>query len=111
VVSRACEAAELRLKECDRLRVLAEGLRVLGVRVEEFPDGLDVHGGPVGGGTVRSHNDHRIAMAFAVLGTRASGPVIVDDATCIATSYRSFVDDLRSLGGVVEETQVGREAR
>jgi 3-phosphoshikimate 1-carboxyvinyltransferase len=110
-VSRLRGAAELRLKECDRLSVMAEGLRVLGVRVEEFPDGLDIHGGPVGGGAVRSHGDHRIAMAFAVLGTRASGPVTVDDATCIATSYPGFVDDLRSLGGVVEETRAGGEAR
>lgn len=104
-------AAELRVKECDRLSVLAEGLRVLGVRVEEFRDGLDIHGGPVSGGTVRCHGDHRIAMAFAILGTRAASPVTVDDATCIATSYPGFVDDLRSLGGVVQETQAGGEAR
>jgi 3-phosphoshikimate 1-carboxyvinyltransferase len=50
-------------------------------------------------------------MAFAVLGTRASGPVTVDDASCIATSYPGFVDDLRSLGGVVEDSPAGGEAR
>jgi 3-phosphoshikimate 1-carboxyvinyltransferase len=101
-VSRLRGAAELRVKESDRLHALAEGLATLGVRVEEFPDGLDIHGGLVSGGTVRSFGDHRIAMAFAVLGTRAAGPVTIDDATCIPTSYPGFVDDLRSLGGVVE---------
>jgi 3-phosphoshikimate 1-carboxyvinyltransferase len=90
---------------------MAEGLRVLGLQVEEFPDGLDIHGGPVGGGLVRAHGDHRIAMAFAVLGTRAASPVTVDDVSCIATSYPGFVDDMRSLRGVVEESPVGGEAR
>ena len=101
--SRLRGAGEVRLKESDRLHALAEGLGVLGVRVEEFPDGLDIHGGPVGGGLVRAHGDHRIAMAFAVLGTRASGLVTVDDTACVATSYPGFLDDLRSLGGVVGE--------
>ena len=100
-VSRVRGAAELRVKESDRLQALAGGLRGLGVQVEETPDGLDIHGGSVGGGTVHSRGDHRIAMAFALLGTRAAGPVTVDDATCIATSYPGFVDDLRSLGGRV----------
>lgn len=108
--SRLRGAEELRLKESDRLHALAEGLRVLGVQVEEFPDGLDIHGGPVSGGTVRSHGDHRIAMAFAILGTRAASAVTVDDASCIATSYPGFVDDLRLLGGMVEEPQTGGEA-
>jgi 3-phosphoshikimate 1-carboxyvinyltransferase len=109
--SRLRGAEELRLKESDRLHALAEGLRVLGVQVEEFPDGLDIHGGPVGGGLVRAFGDHRIAMAFALLGSRAAGPVSVDDANCIATSYPGFLDDLRSLGGVVEDSPAGGEAR
>lgn len=109
-LSRLRGAEELRFKETDRLHALAEGLRVLGVQVEEFPDGLDIHGGPVGGGRVRAFGDHRIAMAFAVLGTRATGPVTVDDATGIATSYREFADDLRSLGGVIDEPPARRGA-
>jgi len=84
---------------------VAEGLRILGVQVEEFPDGLGIHGGPVGGGLVRAYGDHRIAMAFAVLGTRASGTITVDDGSCIATSYPGFSEALRSLGGRVEEPQ------
>jgi 5-enolpyruvylshikimate-3-phosphate synthase len=106
--SRLRGAEELRFKECDRLRALADGLRVLGVQVEEFPDGLDIHGGPVGGGLVRSCGDHRIAMAFAVLGGRATGPVTVDDGSCISTSYPGFSEALRSLGGRVEAAQAPR---
>jgi len=105
-ISRLRGAAELRVKESDRLHALAEGLGVLGVRVDETPDGLDIQGGGAHGGTVRAYGDHRIAMAFAVLGTRASGPVTVDDAGCISTSYPAFVDDLRSLGGLVEEPPI-----
>jgi len=101
--SRLRGAEELRLKESDRLHALAEGMRTLGVHVEEFPDGLDIEGGPVGGGLVRALGDHRIAMAFAVLGTRASAPVTVDDASCVATSYPEFCVALRSLGGRAEE--------
>ncbi len=95
-------ASELRLKESDRLHALAEGLGALGVRVEELPDGLDIHGGPLGGGTLGAHGDHRIAMAFALLGTRASAPVTVDDASSIATSYPDFVAAFGALGGRVE---------
>jgi 3-phosphoshikimate 1-carboxyvinyltransferase len=103
--SRLRGAGELRLKESDRLHALAAGLRVLGVQVDEFADGLDIHGGPVGGGLVSAFGDHRIAMAFAVLGSRATGPVTVDDGSCIATSYPGFREALRSLGGRVEEAQ------
>jgi 3-phosphoshikimate 1-carboxyvinyltransferase len=102
-VSRLRGAAELRVKESDRLRALAEGLRALGLHVEETPDGLDLHGGTAAGGAVRSRGDHRIAMAFAVLGTFAAGPVTVDDASSIATSYPGFSDALRSLGGLVRD--------
>jgi 3-phosphoshikimate 1-carboxyvinyltransferase len=95
-------AQELRLKETDRLRALAEGLRILGAHVEEHADGLDIRGGPVHGGLVRSHGDHRIAMAFAVLAGRATGPVTVDDGSCIRTSYPGFGETLRSLGGRID---------
>jgi 3-phosphoshikimate 1-carboxyvinyltransferase len=101
--SRLRGATELRVKESDRIHALAAGLLGLGVQVEETPDGLDIHGGPVAGGSVLSHGDHRIAMAFAVLGTRATGPVTVDDASSVATSYPGFGAALRSLGGRFEE--------
>ena len=101
--SRLRGAEELRLKESDRLAGLAAGLRALGVRVEEFPDGLDIHGGTAGGGHVHSCGDHRIAMAFATLGTRATAPVTVDDTACIASSYPGFVAALGTLGGRIDE--------
>src|SRR5690606_10344643 len=73
-------AAELRVKESDRIAAMASGLRTLGVAVEEAPDGLVIHGGTrLGGGTIESHGDHRIAMAFAVAAQMASGEVRIRD--------------------------------
>lgn len=96
---------ELRVKESDRLAVMAEGLRANGVKVEENPDGLTVHGlgGKVpGGGTVATHLDHRIAMAFSVLGQMADAPVTIDDAAPIQTSFPSFIDLMSDLGAGLE---------
>jgi len=91
-------AAELRVKECDRIAVMCAQLARLGVDVEELDDGAIVTGGAVSGGVVESHSDHRIAMSFAVLGLAAEKPIAVEDAGWIATSYPGFVDDLRALG-------------
>jgi len=93
--------AALRRKETDRIAAMAEGLAALGVRAEERPDGLVVHGarGGIQAGRVRSHGDHRIHMAFAVAGLLAEGPVDVDDPACAAVSYPSFHADLARLGG------------
>ena len=94
--------AELRVKESDRIAVMAAGLAACGVRCSELPDGLVVDGSggePVpGGATVAARLDHRIAMSFAVLGLRAAARVTIDDARPIATSFPGFVDLLRSLG-------------
>ncbi len=94
--------AELRVKESDRIAVMAAGLAACGVAVEELPDGLIVHGrggDPVpGGATIAARLDHRIAMSFAVLGLRSSAPVTVDDAAPIATSFPGFVALMRELG-------------
>ncbi|TVQ27889.1 MAG: 3-phosphoshikimate 1-carboxyvinyltransferase [Wenzhouxiangella sp.] len=95
-------AAELRVKESDRLAVMSEQLRRLGVRLEETPDGAVVEGGSVRGGQVDSAGDHRIAMSLAVLGLVADGPVEIDHAEWIRTSYPGFVDDMRSLGANLE---------
>lgn len=83
-------AAELRVKESDRIAAMAAGLTALGVRLETRPDGILVHGGPVSGGIVESHGDHRVAMAFAVLGARATAPVVVRDVQNVATSFPGF---------------------
>ena len=91
-------AAELRVKESDRLAVMAAGLRNLGVELKEYPDGIDIKGGKVSGGRVKSEGDHRCAMSFAVLGLIASSRVQIEDAEFIATSYPGFIDDMSRLG-------------
>ena len=98
-------AAELRVKESDRLAVMARGLAVLGVEVEEYADGIDITGGEIGGGIVDGAGDHRCAMSFCVLGQVASGPVTVTGAHNIATSYPGFADDLARLGGRVRRVE------
>jgi 3-phosphoshikimate 1-carboxyvinyltransferase len=95
-------AGELRVKETDRLATVTAMLRALGITVVEHPDGLDVSGGRLGGGTVDSCGDHRIAMAAAVAAVAASEPVTVLRFDAVATSYPGFLDDLRSCAtGVV----------
>jgi len=95
-------AEELRVKESDRLAVMSEQLRHLGVNVEETPDGAVIQGGRVSGGRVDSHGDHRIAMSLAVLGLVADAPVEIDNAQWIRTSYPVFVDDMNALGAGIE---------
>jgi 3-phosphoshikimate 1-carboxyvinyltransferase len=91
---------ELRVKESDRLAAVADGLRVNGVAVEIDGDDLIVHGKgrAPGGGAVATHMDHRIAMAFLIMGLASDSPVKVDDTSFIATSFPSFVDMMRELG-------------
>ena len=93
---------ELRVKESDRIRVMADGLRAIGVQVEEVDDGLIIDGtggDPLpGGGAIESHLDHRIAMSFAVAGLVSKAGVTIDDMEPVATSFPGFVDLLKSLG-------------
>ncbi|MDD5262899.1 MAG: 3-phosphoshikimate 1-carboxyvinyltransferase [Methylacidiphilales bacterium] len=89
------DAKELRVKETDRLAALASNLRAFGVPVEEQPDGLIIQGGaPIHGARVESMGDHRIAMAFAILGLFAEGNSLICDTDCIKTSYPGFEKDL-----------------
>jgi 3-phosphoshikimate 1-carboxyvinyltransferase len=92
---------ELRVKESDRLAAVAEGLRANGVAVEIDGDDLIVQGRgqAAGGGVVITHMDHRIAMAFLVMGLASARPVGIDDASFIATSFPGYVAMLRRLGG------------
>jgi 3-phosphoshikimate 1-carboxyvinyltransferase len=89
---------ELRVKESDRISAMAEGLRKLGVEVEESGDGAVVHGGSIDGGTVDSFGDHRIAMSFAVAGSVARGTIHINDVAAVDTSFPGFVDCLGELG-------------
>ena len=91
-------AAELRVKESDRLAAMATGLRSLGLRVDETPDGATIHPGAMGGGCIQSHGDHRIAMAFAVAAQRAHGQVRVEDVANVATSFPGFDALARGCG-------------
>ena len=96
--------AELRVKESDRLAAMARGLAACGVRVEEGKDSLTVHGGggPVrGGGAIETDLDHRIAMAFLVLGMAADQPISIDDAEPIETSFPGFVELMNGLGAAI----------
>ncbi len=98
------DAAELRVKESDRISVLASQLGALGLTVDEFPDGFQVPGGQrPRGGQVDAHHDHRIAMTAAIAATFGTGEVDITGFDAVATSYPSFLDDLRSLGGAVVE--------
>lgn len=93
--------AELRIKESDRLAVMAAGLAANGVAVEELEDGLIVTGRggrPAGGATIATHLDHRIAMSFLVLGLLAEQPVTIDDIAPVATSFPGFLDLMSGLG-------------
>jgi 3-phosphoshikimate 1-carboxyvinyltransferase len=83
-------AEELRVKESDRIQVMADGLAALGAAARPTPDGIVIQGGPIGGGRIASHGDHRIAMAFAVAALRAGGPIAIDDCANVDTSFPGF---------------------
>lgn len=90
---------EMRVKESDRIALMAAGLQACGVAVEEEPEGFTVIGGPVrGGATVTTHGDHRIAMSHLALGLAAAEPITVDEPGMIATSFPGFVELMRGLG-------------
>lgn len=96
-------AAELRVKESDRIQTVADGLAVLGIEAEVLADGMIVHGGRIKGGRINSYGDHRIAMAFAMAGLVADQPITIDDCANVATSFPGFIDAARSLGLNIRE--------
>jgi len=91
-------AEELRTKESDRISVMVEGLRNIGVEVEERRDGMIVTGGGIKGGSVESHHDHRIAMSFAIAGGVAENGVTINGAETVATSFPNFVELATNAG-------------
>lgn len=92
------DAAELRVKESDRLAVVAHHLQAMGSDVTELPDGLEIRGGrPLHAATLDSHGDHRIAMAFAIAGLFASGETVIENAACVETSYPGFGNQLAAF--------------
>jgi 3-phosphoshikimate 1-carboxyvinyltransferase len=93
-------ASELRVKESDRIAMLARGFRAMGVDVEEYQDGFSIAGGPPSGGEVDAAGDHRLAMAFAIAGTAARAPVSIQAADSVAVSYPGFFAELERLAQV-----------
>lgn len=101
--------AELRVKESDRLQVVADGLKACGVNLEMGEDSLTIYGTgkpPKGGANIKTHLDHRIAMSFLILGTVTQEPITIDDAAPIYTSFPNFIDLMMDLGAVFESTNV-----
>lgn len=98
-------AAELRVKESDRIAVMAAGLQAMGVALREYEDGIDIEGGPIRAATVDGAGDHRCAMSFCVLGQVAPAALRVAGAEHIGTSYPGFVDDLNRVGGTLRPVE------
>ncbi len=97
-------AEELRVKESDRIQVMADGLRAIGVNADPTPDGMRIRGGAYHGGVVNSDGDHRIAMAFAMAALRASEMMVINDCANVATSFPGFVTLAHSTGLGIQES-------
>lgn len=91
-------AAELRVKESDRIAVMAEGLQRLGIDARETADGMVIQGGPMRGGEIDSHGDHRVAMSFSMAALRADGAITIRDCKNVDTSFPRFADLARHAG-------------
>ena len=99
-------AEELRVKESDRIQVMADGLTRLGIHAEPLPDGIRIVGGELGstagGEPIDAHSDHRIAMSFAIAGLRARGPVTIRDCANVETSFPGFAELAAGVGLGIE---------
>ena len=95
-------AEELRVKESDRIQVMADGLVALGIDARATEDGMVLQGGQIGAGTVDSHGDHRIAMSFAMAALRSSGPITINDCANVNTSFPGFVELANGAGLTIE---------
>ena len=97
-------AEELRVKESDRIQVMADGLQALGIECEVKPDGIEIHGkgndedSVFSGGAVETHDDHRIAMSFSVAGLRSKDGVEINNCGHVATSFPNFVELAKQVG-------------
>jgi 3-phosphoshikimate 1-carboxyvinyltransferase len=91
-------AKELRVKESDRIQVMADGLQILGIDAQPTEDGMVIQGGGIGTGVVESHGDHRIAMSFSIAGLRSSGPITINNCANVNTSFPEFKQLATHLG-------------
>lgn len=109
--TRIINAERLRIKESDRLKAMATELNKLGADVVELEDGLEIKGKiHLNGGIVDSWNDHRIAMALAIASIKCSGEVIIRNSESVKKSYPGFWSDFESLGGKIDEWNMGKES-
>jgi 3-phosphoshikimate 1-carboxyvinyltransferase len=104
-------ATELRQKETDRIRVMANGLKALGTEIHEHADGAVIRGGKLSAGTIDSGGDHRVAMAFAVGAVAAEGPIRINDTKNVATSFPGFVEIAASVGLNIRADRVSKSDR
>ena len=104
--TRISGAAELRVKESDRIEAMAEGLGILGIEHETFPDGIRVTGGELGGGVIDSRGDHRIAMAFAIAALRCRQAITIRNCANVATSFPGFAALARQMGLDISEADI-----
>jgi len=96
-------AAELRVKESDRIQAITEGLHAIGITTVDHDDGMEVTGGCIKGGVVNSYTDHRIAMAFIMAGLASEQPIVVHDCANINTSFPGFIDLARTAGMNIQQ--------
>ena len=95
-------AEELRVKESDRIQVMADGLQTLGIDARPTADGMIIQGGVIGSGEINSHGDHRIAMSFAMAALQAGGTIHIHDCANVATSFPGFVELAQTAGLQIE---------
>ncbi len=103
--TRLTGAEELRVKESDRIQVMADGLQILGINAQPTEDGMIIQGGKIGSGSVESHGDHRIAMAFSIAGLRAGGKIVINDCENVNTSFPEFIKIAPALGLKLQSEQ------
>ncbi|MDT8372216.1 MAG: 3-phosphoshikimate 1-carboxyvinyltransferase, partial [Gammaproteobacteria bacterium] len=96
-------AEELRVKESDRIQAMADGLQLLGIDAQPTADGIVITGGTIGSGDVESHDDHRIAMSFAIAGLQAGGTIQINNCANVATSFPDFVGLANKAGLMIEQ--------
>lgn len=106
--TRVTGAAELRVKESDRIATMCTGLRSLGIDAQEQPDGAIITGGNLHGGCIEAFSDHRIAMAFSAAALHASAPIRINDCDNVATSFPGFVEMLSECGLDIQKQGVAR---
>ena len=96
--TRLSGAEELRVKESDRIQVMADGLKVLGIKTQPQADGIVIQGGELGGGVIESHGDHRTAMAFSIAALRATQEIRINECANVNTSFPGFVELAHQIG-------------